>query len=132
MANQINDHLSLINTHIKASTLYIQTCGYDSHPLTSDTGVQVDDVSSSAVRVVDILKPTFEQVSHLSIQFPLIANTCNATLIDLSTGLSSLIGSCSEQINLFDVGFFKLLAPQIDDLTSVGHHFAGFIGTFNS
>jgi len=51
-------------------------------------------------------------------------------LLKISLALSSLIGACSQQLNLFDTGFFALAGPMMKDFTNLGNNFAAFSGGF--
>ncbi|KAG0143063.1 hypothetical protein CROQUDRAFT_96746 [Cronartium quercuum f. sp. fusiforme G11] len=130
VGTQLAVNLNAILTLLQVQVANIQRCGTDPSPLKVDLSVSLSDVSYSAFQLVLSLKPVFETATELTDKFPVIDKSCGSILIKLSTELANLVGACSEQVNLFDAGFFALAGPQMKDFNSVGGRFASFSGSF--
>jgi len=126
VASDLETVLALLNLGVAQ----IQKCGIDPSPLKLDLGVSISDVSHAAFEVVMSLKPVFETVTDLMTKFSVLHDSCESILLRVSTALANLVGACSEQVNLFDVGFFKLAKPQMKIFSEIGSNFDAFSGTF--
>ncbi|EGF98249.1 uncharacterized protein MELLADRAFT_73632 [Melampsora larici-populina 98AG31] len=126
LSGELNTTLNLLQSQLNN----IQKCGMDPSPQTVDSGVGITDLAWSAFQIVLNLKSIYQVVLKLGGQFKVINDSCECILIKISAILANLIGACSEQLNLFETGFFALVTPELKTFTDIGANFISFSGTF--
>jgi len=126
LAGELNSTLNLLQSHVNK----IQKCGTDPSPQIVDSGVGLTEIAWSAFQIVLNLKTIYKVVLELSSEFKVIDAACGGILLNISAVLASLIGACSEQLNLFETGFFALVTPELKTFTDIGANFISFSGTF--
>ncbi|KAH9810206.1 hypothetical protein DFH28DRAFT_986398 [Melampsora americana] len=126
LATELKTTLNLLQSNLNN----IQKCGMDPSPQKIDSGVGITDLAWSAFQIVLNLKTIYKVVLELGVKFKVINNACEGILTNISSVLASLIGACSEQLNLFETGFFALVTPELKTFTNIGANFIGFSGTF--